>query len=110
MSAVRKYRNTPVEVDGVKFDSKAEARRYGELLLLLRAGEIAGLEVQPKFVLTVNGVKVCKYFGDFAYVAVNGARVVEDVKSAATRTNPVYRLKKKLLKACEGIDITEVGK
>lgn len=106
---MRKYRNVPTVVDGINFSSKAEARRYGELLLLQKAGEIAALELQPKFVLTVNGVKVCKYFGDFAYVAVNGARVVEDVKSAATRTNPVYRLKKKLLKACEGIDIREVA-
>lgn len=108
MSPVRKYRNVPTVVDGVSFDSKAEARRYGELLLLQKAGEIAALELQPKFVLTVNGVKVCKYFGDFAYVAVNGARVVEDVKSAATRTNPVYRLKKKLLLACEGVEIKEI--
>lgn len=110
MSAVRKYRNKPVEIDGVKFDSKAEAKRWGELKLLERAGQIAGLELQPSFALVVNGVKVCTYRGDFAYVAVNGPRVIEDVKSPATRANPVYRLKKKLLKACEGIDITEVGK
>ena len=110
MSAVRKYRNIPTVVDGVSFDSRAEARRWGELRILERAGQIAGLTLQPSFALVVNGVKVCTYRGDFSYVAVNGPRVVEDVKSPATRANPVYRLKKKLLKACEGIDITEVGK
>jgi hypothetical protein len=28
-------------VDGIRFASKAEAERYGELVLLLRAGEAA---------------------------------------------------------------------
>lgn len=105
-----KYRNIKVEVDGLSFDSKAEAKRYGELRLLERAGEIAALELQPTFKLQVNGQKICNYRGDFAYVVVNGARVVEDVKSPATRTNPVYRLKKKLLLACEGVEIVEVGR
>ncbi len=110
MSAViRKYRNVPTVVDGVTFSSKAEARRYGELKLLQRAGQIAALELQPKFTLTVNGVKVCKYIGDFAYIEVNGSRVVEDVKSPATKANRVYQLKKKLLRACEGVEIKEVA-
>lgn len=110
MSPVRKYRNVPTIVDGVSFDSKAEARRWGELKLLQRAGEIADLQLQPSFDLIVNGVKVCAYRGDFGYFRVNGPRVIEDVKSPITRKNPVYIIKKKLLKACEGIDITEVGK
>ncbi len=106
---IRKYRNIPTVVDGISFDSKAEARRYGELKLLQRAGEIAGLELQPKFVLSINGIKICKYIGDFAYCVVNGGRVVEDVKSPATRANRVYQLKKRLLRACEGIEIKEVA-
>lgn len=106
---VRKFRNQPVTIDGVRFDSKAEARRYGELKLLQRAGQIAALELQPSFDLVVNGVKVCRYVADFSFVEVNGARVVEDVKSPITRKNPAYVIKKKLLKACEGIDIREVA-
>lgn len=109
MRALRKYRNVPTVVDGVSFASKAEARRWGELRLLERAGEIADLQVQPSFDLIVNGVKVCRYVADFGYLEVNGPRIVEDVKSPATAANPVYRLKKKLLLACEGIAVKEVA-
>ena len=44
-----KYRAIAAEVDGVRFHSKAEAKRYGELKLLLRAGSIRNLELQPEF-------------------------------------------------------------
>ncbi len=77
------------------FASKKEAKRYSELLLLEKAGVIRNLELQPKFILSVNGTKVCSYLGDFAYFEKN-ARVIEDVKGMKT---PVYRLKRKLLLA-----------
>lgn len=105
----RKYRNVPTVVDNIRFDSKAEARRYGELKLLERVGEISRLELQPKFGLTVGGIHVCDYVGDFQYLDKKaGAWVTEDVKSSATKT-PVYRIKKKLVKALYGVDIREVG-
>lgn len=103
-----KYRNVKTEVDGYIFDSKKEARRYGELKLLATAGEIRNLELQPSFDCIVNGAKVCTYKADFAYFADN-ARVIEDVKSAITRKHPVYRLKKKLVEALHpGVVIKEV--
>jgi hypothetical protein len=95
-----KYRAQPEIVDGIRFASKKEARRYGELKLLLRAGEIHGLELQPRFPLIVNGKKVCVYVADFAYLDNDGNRVVEDVKSKATVT-PLYRVKLKLLMALQ---------
>lgn len=102
-----KYGAIPTEVDGVVFASKAEARRYGELKLMAAAGEIADLELQPKFSLVVNGVKVGAYVGDFRYVdARSGAVTIEDVKGVRT---PVFRLKAKLVKAIYGIDITEIA-
>lgn len=103
-----KFGNRKTEVDGITFDSLKEARRYGELKLLERAGEISGLELQPKFPLTVNGQLVCTYRGDFSYRDKAGNRVIEDVKSPATRAHPVYRIKAKLLRAVYGIDVTEV--
>jgi len=104
-----KYGNKPTEVDGVTFSSKKEARRYGELKLLHRAGEIFDLQVQPRFPLDVNGQPICAYVGDFAYrKAGQAALTVEDVKSPVTRKNPVYRLKIKLLKAVRGIEVVEV--
>lgn len=105
-----KFRNHKVEVDGIKFDSKAEGARYWDLKHLAQNGEIRDLELQPRFPLLVQGVKVAEYRGDFAYVDVaTGKNVVEDVKSAFTRKDRVYRLKKKMVAAQYGIDIVEVG-
>lgn len=103
-----KFNAVATEVDGIRFASKAEAYRYGQLKLLLRAGEIEGLELQPKFPLVVNGIKVGTYIADFRYRVVKGksqsSTVVEDVKGVLT---PVYQLKKKLVRALFDVDITE---
>lgn len=111
-----KYRAVPTVVDGIRFASKAEARRYGELKMLEKAGKIEDLELQPIFPIEVNDVRVGLYRGDFAYYpthkdgafkgAIIGHRVVEDVKGMKT---PMYRLKKKLVEAIYGIQITEVA-
>jgi hypothetical protein len=107
MMGARKFGNKPTEVDGITFASKKEAKRYGELKLLLRAGEISDLKVQPAFPLDVNGTPICRYVGDFEYVR-DGLRVVEDVKSPITRKHPVFRIKAKLFEAIHGFPVTEV--
>ena len=91
-----KYGNKPVEVDGIRFASKKEAKRYGELLLLQRGGVIRGLKLQPRYALTANEHKICTYVGDFEYL--EGERtVVEDAKGMQT---PEFKLKFKLAIAC----------
>ena len=106
---VSKYRAQPTEVDGIRFASKAEARRYGFLKIRRMAGEIADLECQPRFPLRVNDQLICTYVADFRYRDLKtGKVVVEDVKSDPTRT-PLYRIKAKLLKTLHGIDIVEVA-
>jgi hypothetical protein len=103
---MNKYRNQPVEIDGFRFSSKKEANRYCELKLLQRAGEISHLEIQPRFKLLVNGSALkyesgrqAVYIADFAYFDPSRERrIVEDVKSPATRT-PLYKLKKCLVEA-----------
>lgn len=102
-----KFRNIPASVDGFKFDSRAEARRYGELRMLERAKQISGLVLQPQFPILVCGQLMCTYIADFSYTE-NGNKVVEDVKSKATKT-PIYRLKKKLMLALHGIEIRETA-
>lgn len=96
-----KYRVSPAAertVDGICFDSKAEMRRWGELVLLQRAGQIKGLERQPVFVLvmpfTAAGRKYrgIRYVGDFRYIEA-GRVVVEDVKGVATAA---YKIKRQL--------------
>lgn len=101
-----KYHSVRTVVDNVTFDSKREADRYSELKLLIRAGTIRDLELQPEFPVVVNGVKICVYRADFAYSALDGKRTVEDVKSGPTKT-PVYRLKRKLVEAIYDIRILE---
>lgn len=105
-------------VDGILFDSQAEARRYGTLKLLLQAGVIIDLELQPCFDLWAampldnrwdygcrDVALVGCYRADFRYYQRDGELIIEDVKGLAT---PVYKLKKKLAEACHGIRITEI--
>ena len=99
-------------VDGIRFPSMKQARRYEELKLLERAGKIVDLEIERPYPLVVNGQKVCRYVADFVYAEVvkEGPRevtyrpVVEDTKGFRT---PVYRLKAKLMLALHGISIKE---
>lgn len=97
------------------FDSQKEARRYDELMVLLRAGRIRELKLQPQYTLQEsyitaegNRVRAIKYIADFAYIRTDtGETVVEDVKSKATETR-VYKVKKKLMHERFGIGIREV--
>jgi hypothetical protein len=103
----------------ITFDSKAEAHRYDELLLMQKAGEISNLELQVRYALhcpdILHGTSaelVSHYFCDFRYIKPSDRRtgmparvVVEDVKGVAT---PMYRLKKKWLRLEYGIIIKEV--
>ena len=115
-------------VDGITFASKKEATRYGELKLLVKAGEIRNLTLQPEFALEMASQhefefqgevrhyrstrKVGTYRADFAYEVPAVSRkklvwkgVVEDVKGFRT---PVYRLKKKMVEAQYGITVVEI--
>lgn len=95
-----KYGAIKTEVDGIKFDSRAEANRYKELKLMLAAGVIRNLKLQPGFTLQegfrYKGKKMIaiKYKADFMYIeADSGLKVVEDVKGMQT---PVFKIKHKL--------------
>lgn len=114
-----KYNNKKVVFNNIKFDSKLEAKRYGELLLLEKAGAITNLELQKSFELIPtqyetleNGKKgkclemAVTYRADFVYTE-NGKQVVEDVKGMTTRD---YIIKRKLMLYKYGIKIKEVRK
>ena len=87
--APRKYRNVKTEVDGITFDSKAEANRYCELRAAKRAGTIQGFGIQPSFVLEGS----VRYRPDFIVCDLGGHIWVEDVKGVETQA---FRLKRKL--------------
>ena len=96
-----KYNNIKTVVDGHKFDSLKESRRYSELKIMEKAGLITNLALQPKFEIIPavkwNGKTYRKrsYLADFIYKEDNVV-IVEDVKSFITKKNPVYTLKRQL--------------
>ncbi len=111
------WRNVKVVVDGIKFDSKAEARRYGELGLLQKAGEIKDLECQPRFELKCGDRPIrirnknghprrTFYTADFKYVTRIGEQVIEDVKGYDT---PISRLRRAVVEAQYDIEICLVS-
>jgi len=111
-----KYHARKCTVDGIRFDSTREAKRYQELRLYERAGMIRDLELQPEFPILVvelwrldaRTIRVGRYRADFRYVdATTDDVVVEDAKSDATKTT-AYRLRKRLVEAIHGITIREV--
>lgn len=117
-----KYHSKKITRDGMTFDSVKEYRRFRELALLERAGEITDLKRQVEFVLipaqrepdTIGkrgGIKKgktielkCSYIADFVYTE-NGQRVVEDTKGFKTKD---YVLKRKMMLYFHGIKIREV--
>jgi hypothetical protein len=91
-----KFNARKVELDGITFQSQAEARRYGELKWLERAGDIKALVCHPRFPLTINGVTIGTYTGDFLYYT-GGRKTVEDVKG---RLGEAASLRLRVFKAC----------
>lgn len=96
------------EIDGHRFPSKREAKRYCELKLMAAAGLIQGLELQPRFALRAGtGETVGHYVADFRYLerTNDGWQViVEDVKGFKTE---MYKWKKRHMKAEYHIEIRE---
>lgn len=94
-----KYRNEKTRVDGITFDSQAEANRYCELKALQQAGVIEWFILQPRFLLQEGFEKDGITFGKIEYVAdflirwSDGTNTVEDVKGMRTRE---YRMKRQM--------------
>lgn len=93
---MNKYKNKKVQIDMYVFDSIAESRRYKELALLEKAGEIENLQLQPKFLLQdsfkKNGktYRKIEYIADFMYEE-KGKVIVEDVKGMETKEFKIKR-------------------
>lgn len=116
-------------LDGTVFDSKKEARRWDQLCLMQKAGEITELRRQVPYELIPNqyetyerygkkgqrltdGVRLLErkveYVADFVYtITATGENVVEDTKSSATRTKE-FIIKRKLMLAVHSIRVKEV--
>lgn len=95
-----KFHAIPTEYDGIKFASKKEAKRYRELILLKKSGDILFFLRQVPFHLPGN----VKYLCDFVIFWNNCEVTFEDVKGMKT---PMYILKKKQVETLYPIKITE---
>ena len=109
-----KYGNKKITFNGMTFDSQKEFNRYGELMLLQRAGRINDLRRQVPYLLIPTQkdgrgrviFRETKYIADFVYFDRDRNRwVVEDVKGLKTEA---YRLKKKIMYWVHRIIIDEV--
>lgn len=96
-----KFNARPVVVDGTRFASKREAKRYGELKLLQQVKAISGLRMQVRYQIVIETV----YVADFVYFdEAKLCEIVEDVKGYRTRE---YKRKKRLMGKQHGIQILE---
>ena len=107
-----KYHSCKITFDGQTFDSVREARRYRELSLLQRAGEISDLRTQVKYTLIPSQKKPSggterpvTYTADFVYKNKAGSEVVEDAKGMRTQQ---YIIRRKLMLFRLGIEVKEV--
>lgn len=107
----RKYRNEPIVIDGIRFASKREADRWGELVQMQSAGLIGELRRQVTYRLEVNGKMVGRYTCDYQYLDLaypERGLVVEDVKPKSGYRPRGWSRTKKLMAACHAIQIVEV--
>ena len=110
----KKFNNKIIEYDGFEFHSEKEKRRFLELKMLEKAGEITDLILQPKFTFPLRYVhshrlgKEITYTADFQYKERTGDIVVEDVKSVPTAKIEAYKIKKALMKHFFGITVLEI--
>lgn len=103
-----KYGNRKVvDATGAVHDSGKEYRNWCALELRQRAGEIRNLRRHVPYALVVNGILICSYEADAVY-ELGAATIVEDTKSEPTRKTRDYRIKRKLMLACHGIEVREV--
>lgn len=97
MKLKSKYSNKKIITNEGKFDSKKEYKVYQDLLLLQKAGEIATIERQVKYVLIPPAPKIqlgITYNADFVVTYKNGLIEVIDAKGFKTKE---YIIKKKLM-------------
>lgn len=106
-----KYNAKKTVYSGKSFDSRKEAEYCRQLEILKKAidkkDRVMSYKTQVPFQITINGQKICKYIADFVVEYADKHTEIIDVKSVITRKLPIFRLKKKLMKAVLHIDIIE---
>lgn len=127
-----KYHNRKIEINGIRFDSRKEAKRYVQLMHAMRVGAIRDLRLQVDFTIQEaytdcqgKRIRAIRYRADFAYnltgllpfgispedrdlwsryIMAGTETVIEDVKGVKTQA---YKLKEKLM-VKKGVSIREL--
>ena len=109
-----KVNHERVTINGIVFDSIAEADRYRVLRVMEKNGRISDLKCHPRWEIIPaqkpeghRGFLPAHYTADFSYVK-DGKLIVEDVKSEYTRQEEDYVLRRKLMLLVHGIYVEEV--
>lgn len=109
-----KVNHEKVVINGIQFDSLAEADRYKILRVMEKTGKIKDLKCHPRWEIIpaqkVEGhrsFQAAHYTADFQYIK-DDKLVVEDVKSEYTRQAEDYKLRRKLMMLMHGIYVHEV--
>ncbi len=97
-----KFCACPTRVDGIRFDSKAEARYYRNLLLRQVAGEVLFFLRQVPFHLPGNS----RYVVDFVEFRSDGTVVFIDVKGVQTQ---MFKMKKRQVEELYPVEIEVVN-
>ena len=99
-----KYRNEPITIDGVRYDSKREATYILNLRLREKEGEVYGIELQKRYALIgPDGLLITTYVADATFWDQKEKRFrIIDVKGVETA---VFKIKKKLMKSLLGLDV-----
>lgn len=99
-----KYRNAPIEIDGIRFASKKEAQYFVNLKLMERTGDVYGVELQKRYALIgPDGALITTYVADFVYWDQREKRHrIVDVKGVET---DVFKLKRKMMRSFLGLEI-----
>lgn len=93
----------------IRFDSRAEARRWDKLQQMLGQGLISALRRQVPFAITMEDKTVATYYLDYQYLDAKGVLHHEDLKGGRATRTAVSRLKIKLVEAQYGITVEIVA-
>lgn len=107
---MNKYKAKLTEIDGIKFGSQKEAKRYLYLKQLEKNGEIKQLNCKTRYKIIDKNDKfrAAYYEDDFSYFK-DGKFIIEDVKGyKGGKSYTVFMLKKKIMYDKYGIEVQEV--
>ena len=106
-----RYNVVPVErrtMDGVVFASEAEMKRFADLQMLERAGEISDLRRQQSYDIEIKGHHFCTFTPDHEYLNKKGTPIIEEFKTGMSVKDKDYQLRKRAFELYYGLTVTEI--